>query len=162
DIRKLYGKELTMAPPDLHGEGKKVRSDWLFSFLKRPFMIRPWFQIRMPTFQMSDDEARALSSYFAAFDKASYPFEYKVEAILAESHFQIGGSIFNEGKCTQCHATGAAGLAAGGAPALAPNLSIAGKRLRADWIPEFVKDPQKLQPGVNMPQLWSYDEATKQ
>ena len=35
---------------------------------------------------------------------------------------------------------------------LAPSLLLAGERLRHDWVPGWIKDPQLLIPGTNMPQ----------
>jgi len=160
DIRKLYSDaEKHMAPPNLAGEGAKEKSDWLIRFLKRPFVLRPWFQIRMPTFQLSDEEGRALAAYFAALDRSTYPFEYVPEPRLPESHFAAGKQIFESLKCVQCHPAGVAVGAKAGE--LAPNLGMAHERLREDWIVRFVSDPQKIQAGVNMPQFWSYDESSK-
>src|SRR6266540_4717440 len=40
----------SLAPPIIQGEGAKVQSDWLFSFLKAPKtgQIRPWLEVHMP------------------------------------------------------------------------------------------------------------------
>lgn len=43
----VYGR---LAPPDLAGEGSKVRPEWLYRFLREPFVIRPILRVRMPTF----------------------------------------------------------------------------------------------------------------
>lgn len=60
-------------PPALTHEGEKVQPSWLFQFLKNPQPIRPLTILRMPKFNMSDDEAMALVTYFAAVDKESNP-----------------------------------------------------------------------------------------
>ena len=53
-VRKYYQEDkLTLAPPILNGEGDKVQANWLFGFLKNPIPLRPWLQIRMPTFGFS-------------------------------------------------------------------------------------------------------------
>ena len=57
---------LNYGPPPLHEEGRKVQNKWLFSFLKKPYIIRPAVSIVMPTFPLSDDEATSLVAYFAA------------------------------------------------------------------------------------------------
>ena len=56
-------------PPVLYGEGKKVQGTWLFDFLEEPVALRPWLDVRMPTFKMTEDEATVLSRYFAALRK---------------------------------------------------------------------------------------------
>src|SRR5262249_6855712 len=60
-------------PPPLLREGEKVQPGWLFQFLRNPFVIRPMVVLRMPRFNMSDDEAMDLVNYFAAADKVSNP-----------------------------------------------------------------------------------------
>ncbi len=60
-------------PPPLLREGERVQPAWLFQFLKDPQVIRPEqrMRLRMPRFNLSDDEARALVNYFAAVDKTT-------------------------------------------------------------------------------------------
>jgi len=58
-------------PPPLAREGEKVQPDWLYDFLRDPTPIRPQVILRMPKFNMSEDEARALVNYFAAADKTA-------------------------------------------------------------------------------------------
>ncbi|MGH7819452.1 MAG: c-type cytochrome, partial [Candidatus Binatia bacterium] len=64
DIRKHYEENPTLAPPNLVGEGKKVQAGWLYTFVKEPTPIRPWLKVRMPTFGLSDEEARTIVEYF--------------------------------------------------------------------------------------------------
>jgi mono/diheme cytochrome c family protein len=68
-IRKYYeGEEAENAPPILVKEGIKLQPEWFFDFLKRPMRLRPWLKVRMPTFDMKDEEASAIVDYFAALD----------------------------------------------------------------------------------------------
>ncbi len=67
-IRKFYEDDIDNAPPVLYGEGLKVQPDWLFNFLKKPVRLRPWLQVRMPTFGLNDGEVSALVDYFAAVE----------------------------------------------------------------------------------------------
>jgi mono/diheme cytochrome c family protein/cbb3-type cytochrome oxidase cytochrome c subunit len=60
-------------PPLLLREGEKTQPDWLFRFLRDPQRIRPLAVLRMPKFNMSDDDAAALVNYFAAADRLSNP-----------------------------------------------------------------------------------------
>jgi mono/diheme cytochrome c family protein len=60
-------------PPPLPREGEKVQPGWLFQFLRNPFVIRPLAVLRMPRFNMSDEEAMDLVNYFAAADKVTNP-----------------------------------------------------------------------------------------
>lgn len=73
-------KQRSALPPPLLREGERVQPQWLFRFLRDPYPVRPWTVLRMPKFNMTDDEARALVEYFAAADKLNNPGEGLNEA----------------------------------------------------------------------------------
>jgi mono/diheme cytochrome c family protein len=60
-------------PPPLLREGEKVQTSWLFQFLKNPTKIRRVTILRMPHFNMSDDDAMTFVNYFAAIDRKENP-----------------------------------------------------------------------------------------
>jgi mono/diheme cytochrome c family protein len=62
-------------PPPLLREGERVQPDWLNQFLLNPKPIRPegYVLLRMPRFNMSGEEARALANYFAAVSRLTNP-----------------------------------------------------------------------------------------
>jgi mono/diheme cytochrome c family protein len=60
-------------PPPLLREGERVQPNWLYQFLVNPKPIRPQVFLRMPKFNMSTEEASALTNYFAAVDRLSNP-----------------------------------------------------------------------------------------
>jgi hypothetical protein len=65
-------------------EGEKAQPDWLYRFLLNPYAIRPLTVLRMPKFNMSDDDARAIVNYFNGADKAGNPgigLEYPYAAV---------------------------------------------------------------------------------
>ena len=68
DTKQAKEKSLAwqMSPPPLYKEGTKVQTPWLFNFLRNPGKIRHTTVLRMPRFNMSDDEAQSLANYFAA------------------------------------------------------------------------------------------------
>jgi mono/diheme cytochrome c family protein len=149
--------DLALAPPIIRGEGAKVQSDWLFSFLNSPRsgQIRPWLKVRMPTFDFNPDQLNGLTSYFASLDKARFPFENRVEALDARSR-AAGAKTFEALKCAQCHPTSQdafqLALKAGKTPAdLAPILAAAHTRLRYEWIADWIKRPEEWMPGTRMP-----------
>ncbi len=76
--RQLYNEDKTARaalPPPLLREGEKTQPGWLFQFLRNPQIIRPLTVLRMPRFNMSDDEAMALVNYFEAADRMNNPGE---------------------------------------------------------------------------------------
>ncbi len=56
---------LNWAPPRLIGQGSKTQPDWLFSFMQNVQPIRPWLEIRMPSFPLDGHDASAVVDYFS-------------------------------------------------------------------------------------------------
>ncbi len=61
------------APPPLMNQGERTQPDWLFRFLRDPMRVRKLTVLRMPRFNLSEDDARALVNYFAAVDRINNP-----------------------------------------------------------------------------------------
>ncbi|MBY0227873.1 MAG: c-type cytochrome [Gemmataceae bacterium] len=68
-------KARSVLPPPLLREGERVQPDWLYRFLLNPGPVRPeeHMKLRMPKFNMSQEEARALVNYFTASAKRTNP-----------------------------------------------------------------------------------------
>ncbi len=73
--KDTYPTPYAHLPPPLHREGERVQPDWLYKFLLNPGVVRPegYMVLRMPRFNMSPDEARALVDYFAAAARLDNP-----------------------------------------------------------------------------------------
>jgi mono/diheme cytochrome c family protein len=142
------------APPTLQAEGARVYPDWLFEFLKNPSDIRYGLKVRMPTFGMSDEEATTLVKYFSALDDEPFPYETLEPPMSTSAELRVGKQIFDELQCDSCHPSQGEVIPAGSDKAGRPDLSLAKQRLKADWLIDWMKDPQKFQPGTAMPQAW--------
>jgi mono/diheme cytochrome c family protein/peptidoglycan hydrolase CwlO-like protein len=161
DIRKFY-EDKALAPPVLTGEGEKVRGEWLFRFLKRPTILRPWLKVRMPSFALSDEEAGAIVEYFKALSNYKTVFSYFDTTSVSAQSYNEGRRLYGikgtEGyeqslKCGSCHPK--AGETPGGSPAnWGPDLALAKERLEPDWIVKWLKNPQAIQEGTRMPNFF--------
>jgi hypothetical protein len=152
------------APPILYGEGKKVQCSWLFGFLEEPIALRPWLDVRMPTFNITENEATAVSRYFAIVDEEEYPYENikeKRDAYIKRKESESPGYLLRakdlfvskDIKCASCHVRG--DLKPEGKPAdWAPDLMLARERLKPEWIENWLLDPQLIQPGTKMPKFF--------
>ncbi len=138
------------APPGLNGEGAKVQEKWLHEFLKRPTTIRPWLQVRMPTFGLTEEETKTLVEYFAnlAHQEVSYK-GYEIPVPTAEK-IEAGRTLFNKLQCAKCHEVNAASVAMGSS-FLAPDLTLSKQRLKPEWVKQWIADPQVLEEGTLMP-----------
>ena len=165
-------------PPPLIGEGNKVQSDWLHSFLLDPYRIRPLTVLRMPKFNMSADEATKLVNFFAARDKAKHPYLYNprtrkahlekaeseyrslllsIDTDASESRFDHALRILTDKKsgCVQCHELGDFSSSPKG-----PNLSKVHRRLRPDYLRRWIAKPASILPYTSMQQNFKYSPET--
>jgi mono/diheme cytochrome c family protein len=64
-----------VTPPPLIREGERVQPDWLYGFLLNPPPVRPknFMMLRMPKFNMSNEDARALTNYFSGVSRNTNP-----------------------------------------------------------------------------------------
>lgn len=143
-------KEQGMAPPALYSEGEKVQADWLFSFLKAPGHIRPWLHVRMPLFRLTDEEANTLVQFFLASAQRG-PFDTQPDVQV--NHVE-GESLFNTYRCALCHVLGGVVPEGKTSAELAPDLTMASSRLRAEWVLKWLDNPQAYQPGTRMPDFF--------
>jgi mono/diheme cytochrome c family protein len=150
-----------LAPPLLYndkakiGEGARAQTPWLHSFLRDPSTpIRPWLQIRMPSFDLAEDQLNTITHYFAAQDRVPYPYDPK--PALEPSMVAAGKDLFGRWQCVKCHVV--AGKLPNQEPAnMAPDLAKVPERLRADWLALWLADPGRIMPGTRMPSNFPAD-----
>jgi cbb3-type cytochrome oxidase cytochrome c subunit len=166
-------------PPMLRTQGVKTQADWLFNFLKKPYPIRPNLfpvhpgaktmpdiNLRMPTFDMKDEEANALVRWFAVRDQLAgtdfFPntkIDEHDEAYIAPRkalHPKVLASIIREPTkgCAGCHYIN--GQPPGGDPFKhAPDLANVEQRLRPRWLEAWLDDPAAIYPRTTMTNFWS-------
>ncbi len=146
-------EDVAQLPPNLASEGARVQADWLFGYLHDPSSVtmRPWLNARMPTFGFEDEQVNTVVSYFTHRDQR--------ESFLSTPsrpdgrNLTVGRVTFNMLQCAKCHPAGPSASTVAGVSAaeLAPSLLLATDRLRHDWVPEWVTDPQSWVRGTNMP-----------
>jgi mono/diheme cytochrome c family protein len=140
--------------PDLSYEGSRAQRQWLIDFLKDPKTVRPTLVLRMPQFNMTDQEAATLATYIGTAlnspdvnPSAVDPKQFKPEkAELGKQLYEV------KYECQSCHTIGSTGGYVG------PNLNNAGNWLTPAWIEGWLRDPQKLVPGTIEPRRAFTDE----
>jgi mono/diheme cytochrome c family protein len=146
-----YGGTLA---PDLSYEGSRAQRSWLVAFLKNPQTLRPTLTLRMPQFNMTDQEAAALADYLAmvtqspAVDLASV-----TSKDLTPEAARLGKQLYEvKYQCQSCHTIGSSGGYVG------PNLTNVGNWVNAAWIEEWLRNPQGLVPGTIEPRRTLSDQ----
>ncbi len=87
--REIAGQtvfDVENAPPILRGEGAKLQHHWFHQFLQQVEPLRPWLVVRMPSFNLTSDEATTLVEYFAALSQHD-------AAYLTDSLARVDGYI---------------------------------------------------------------------
>jgi cytochrome c553 len=159
-----------MSPPPLYKEGTKVQTPWLFNFLRNPGRLRHTTVLRMPRFNMSDDDAQALANYFAAVDGTPFPYQLIAErepaylsAMNADFHkafpdkkqdyLQESWQMLNAPLCIKCHSVAGRQVTVSDPKTdiRGPNLELASDRLKPDWTLLWLYRPQWITPYTSMP-----------
>jgi mono/diheme cytochrome c family protein len=150
---KGYGGSLA---PDLSYEGSRSRKEWLVQFLKNPQTLRPALTVRMPVFNMSEQDATTLANYLSAnLRKPDVNPAAVDEAAFTPQMADHGKQLFeSKYQCQSCHTIGSSGGYVG------PSLNNVGNWLTPAWIEAWLHNPQALVPGAIEPRhSFSDDEV---
>ena len=154
-----FEQEPALGPPLLpESQGAKVQEQWLHGFLRNPTTIRPWVQIRMPTFNLTDGEISKIQKYFLGLSNQEFQLRDYAETAVDQKYLAPGRRLFEAYQCLSCHYTGR--IPEGKTFVdLAPNLALASSRLKPEWIIDWLRDPSKLEPGTRMPTYFYEGQA---
>lgn len=162
-----------MLGPDLTNVGTKVSREWIYKWLKEPRTLTDAdgnvtvdgvdTDPRMPKFQLSDEELRALSAYLSerrAKPVAPYGFNPRIVAAATKKGDAAdqGQIRFNQMFCVTCHALA---VDRGGETTLiggdiGPELTKVGSKVKPEWLVAWLRDPQGYLQHTRMPQYqWS-------
>jgi mono/diheme cytochrome c family protein len=140
--------------PDLSYEGSRAQRQWLIDFLKDPKTVRPTLVLRMPKFNMTDQEATTLAGYIGAAMNSPNVDSAAIDTKQFTSERAALGKQLYEVKyaCQSCHTIGSIGGYVG------PNLNNAGNWLTPAWIEAWLRNPQALVPDTIEPRRAFTDE----
>ncbi|HEV7223784.1 MAG TPA: c-type cytochrome, partial [Pirellulales bacterium] len=147
----------SLTPPALSGVGDKLHNEALAAaiLLKQP-PLRPWLAVRMPRFDLDDEEMRALIEHFVSSDRIPEPPDSEAATAATDPALAVAGSrlVTSDGfGCTSCHQIGKS-LPVKVAPAAhGTDLSLAGKRIRRAWYDRWVRNPARIVPRMEMPSI---------
>lgn len=140
--------------PDLSFEGSRAQRQWLVSFLKNPQTIRPTLVLRMPQFNMTDQEAATLADYMGMVLQSPAVSSSALDAKkFTPEKVALGKQLYEvKYQCQSCHTIGSGGGYVG------PNLNNAGNWLTPAWIEAWLRNPQAIVPGTIEPRRSYSDE----
>lgn len=150
-LLKVYEEEdINAGPPRLVEQGHRMQADWFHYFLGNVYKIRPWLEVRMPSFNLTNEEKNKLVAMFQAkADEGHFEEEVHEKVVWEPGERQAAVKLFNSLECVSCHAEGYTND-----EPVAPNLKYAKRRLRASWIEKWLAGPETILPGTSMPNFW--------
>lgn len=138
-------------PPLLTGAGAKLTSSWLREVLLDRKRNRPWLNLRMPHFGEAVGDLPELISKSAGVPESE---PSKPDQSLASAGLEMIGIQRGKVACITCHDyRGINRRKDGVVPA--PDIADAARTVRHEWFERWMHDPQRLQPGTSMPQLFT-------
>jgi len=147
----------SLAPPALSGVGDKLHEEALAAAisLKQP-PLRPWLSVRMPRFDLADDELRALTEHLVASDRIPELPESLTTNEPESAAMSVVGArlVTSEGfGCTSCHQIGKSIPVKVAPAAHGTDLSLVGRRIRRSWYDRWVRNPARIVPRMEMPSI---------
>jgi len=140
----------SFSPPLLNTQGRKTQPQWLLDWFKDISMVRPHLQVRMPSFDYTDEEWNKVISYFQYKDGQDLKYEDAHQFVINSSSFKAGERVAEMGACNNCHFYGSE-KPKQAVLTWAPNLTLTKERLRPEWLVEWFINPQDVMPGTKMP-----------
>jgi cytochrome c2 len=131
--------------PDLAFEGSKALKEWLKSYLKKPYAVRPYLVERMPRFNMTTKEAGIIAEYADLVLRNN-----EIDAIPRSQtgNPDIGRRLyFDKYICQSCHSIDGEGGYYG------PALENVANRLKTAWLDTRLVNPHPYEPGAREPAL---------
>ena len=160
-----------MLAPDLTNISVKVSREWIYKWLKDPRSISDaegnqvvdgvYLEPRMPKFQLTDVELRAISAYLITQRRKpiTRSGSYRTAAgHVNEKDAEDGKTRFNQMFCVTCHALA---VTRGGETKLiggdiGPELTKVGSKVNPDWLSAWLSNPGGYLRHTGMPQYdWS-------
>ena len=162
----------SMLGPDLTNVGNKVSRKWIYKWLKDPRTLTDAdgnvtvdgvaTDPRMPKFQLTELERRALSAYLSV-QRARRLEPAKISTVVAKTGDAAdqGQMRFNQMFCVTCHSIA---VERGGETKLiggdiGPELTKVGSKVNPEWLVAWLRDPQGYLEHTRMSRYqWSHKD----
>ena len=169
----------TMLGPDLTNIGTKVGRQWIYKWLNEPRTLNDAngsvlidgvdTESRMPKFDLSDVELRALSAYLSVQRvKPIAPSRVSLRVVKSigkdQAAIEDGQTRFNQMFCVTCHSIavdrGGEIKVIGGD--IGPELTKVGSKVKPEWLVAWLSDPQGYLQHTTMPRYeWTDKDLYK-
>jgi mono/diheme cytochrome c family protein len=167
---RLSANEAVKSAPDLFFAGDKFQKKWLKNFLSRPEAIRlaghthdPGFLKGKPQYTgphpaLSSKEAQQMTDHLLSMKILKNIPSLELPALSKGKRVRVKILFERDYSCIACHQSyNLAHQPRGGVSG--PSLIDAGRRLRPEWVYQWLKNPRQFTTRGRMP-LYTFDEET--
>jgi mono/diheme cytochrome c family protein len=140
-----------LAVPDLSSAGARLDPEWVASYVRDPYEVRPGLYERMLSAPVTEEEAASIAAFLASSRRPLTGVAAEAAAIpvsASTEHVAEGARLFASLRCGDCHALGGADTQA---KAGAPDLGHTRDRMSASDIAAFIADPPAFDSRLAMP-----------
>jgi mono/diheme cytochrome c family protein len=150
--------------PNLTNVARRIRPDWIATYLQEPFDLRPVMSESMYRNALTRDESRKIARYLAAVANVEDPFAADARPVKrrprpSAKRIAEGKQAFVNRACHVCHTFGNVSFGTATAKLyetramteLAPNLRFVRDRMRPEVVVAWIMNPQAVQPSATMP-----------
>jgi mono/diheme cytochrome c family protein len=152
ELRKFEKAENgeAVSPPTLTGVAHKLRTPWMREVLTKAGRARPWMGLRMP--QFGEANVGRLPEMLAALE-GTEPDDTIHKTPTDSAKIQAGRKLVGKQAfgCISCHDL--AGIPNSGTRG--PDLAGMNQRVRYEWYERWLEQPQRIQPGTRMPDVFA-------
>ncbi|MEQ8791054.1 MAG: c-type cytochrome [Pirellulaceae bacterium] len=147
-----------MTPPPLVSVGDKLHDAALADAILRKDLHRPWLHVRMPKFNLDNEQLATLVKHFVDTDRIpNHAFETRETVDRPEDRvLSLAGArlVTPDGfGCTSCHRVGSVPPVKAPLNARGPDLSLLERRIRRPWFDRWVRNPARIVPNMEMPSV---------
>ncbi len=140
--------ESFLSVPDL-GAAARLDPEWIASYLRAPYKVRPAIGESMPRLPVSEGDAEEIAKWITARRPALTGVALDASRIATRPESGAGERLYAEMGCANCHTFG--GRAAKPGMPGAPDLAHARRRMRRADIAAYIADPRAFGGNPSMP-----------
>lgn len=156
----LAVREAMFVPPSLDHVGEKLCDHTLLAAIQGKSKVRPYLEVRMPSFRHIDDkESQQMAEAWAAEDRwveqldARGPFHDSRLDIAAVRPIGARLVTSNGFGCISCHEIGSVVPLLEKGRGRGPQLNGISQRVRPEWFVRWLDQPTRMVPRVEMPSV---------
>lgn len=153
NLLAIYDDPANEGPPRLNNQGHRVQADWLHNFLGDVHTIRPWLDVRMPSYNLSNSDInKIVEGWMASAGVQTFENLTGSDFEWLPGERQAARELWDAYACATCHTQDDPEY--GDLDPSAPNVKYVQRRLRPSWVKKWLEDPQEIMPGTLMPAFW--------